>query len=112
MAEQVTSIVLIEPSLSNREALRNICQAIEWVVVEAECSHYEQAMTALADSRIDGAIIGLDEDSVAALELITKLCQSHPDLSLCVISTRPDLLIQAHRNGARYLLEYPLQLEH
>jgi pilus assembly protein CpaE len=112
MTEQVTSVALIEPSLPNREALRGICQAIDWLVMEVECAQYEQAMMAFADTHFDGAIIGLDEDSVKALDVVAKLNQAHPDVTLAVISSRPDLLIQAHRLGARYLLEFPLQLEH
>lgn len=112
MSESIANIALVEPSATTREMLKNVIQALDWVVVEVECNRYEQAMVALEDTGLDGAIIGIDDDAETALQLVAELSGSHPDIALAVISSRPDLLVQAHRNGARYLLESPLQIEH
>src|SRR5262249_55787488 len=112
MSETVTSIALIEPSYTNRDTLRSIIQAVDWIVVEAECTQYEQALVAFSDAHFDGAIIGLDEEPAKALELVGQLTERYPNIPIAVIGSRPDWLVQAHRQGARCLLEYPLQLEH
>lgn len=112
MPESIASIAIIDPSTTTRETLRNVVQALDWVVVELECQKYEQAVVAFQDTQLDGAVIGLDDDTEKSLELVNHLSQAHPHICLAVISSRPDLLVQAHRNGARYLLEAPLQMEH
>jgi pilus assembly protein CpaE len=112
MSDTVASIALIEPSFTNRETLRNVIQAVDWVVVEAECTQYEQALSAFTDTHFDGAIIGLDEEPAKGLELVGLLADKYPDVPIAVVASRPEWLVRAHRQGARSLLEYPLQLEH
>jgi len=109
---EIASIAIVEPSTTTRETLRNVAQALDWVVVELEVQKYEQALVAFQDTQVDGVIIGLDDDTEKSLELVAELTQAHPQIILAVISGRPDVLVQAHRNGARYLLEAPLQMEH
>lgn len=112
MIENVARIALIEPSYANRESLRSVMQAVDWIVVEAECTQYEQALSAFTDTHFDGAIIGLDEEPAKALELVGALTDKYPSVPIAVIGSRPEWLVQAHRQGARCLLDYPLKLEH
>src|SRR5262249_45454910 len=99
---EIASIAIVEPSTTTRETLRNVAQALDWVVVELEVQKYEQALVAFQDTQVDGVIIGLDDDTEKSLELVAELTQAHPQITLAVISGRPDVLVQAHRNGARY----------
>lgn len=111
MGEATASVILIDPSIQGREALRNLILGMDWVTLEAECSQYDHALDLLSQNEYDGVIITLDDDPSMALEVVATVGQQHPGVAIVAISSKPDQLIQAHRHGARSLIDQPVQLE-
>ncbi len=106
-------IVIVDPSDSTREPLRNLLLGIETVWLEAECSRYEFFPDVVKQSNPDAAIVNLDSDQNKALQLIGDLAGEHPDLSILAVSSNGDgqLILQALRSGAKEFLTQPVVLE-
>jgi len=104
-------LALVEPSARSRAELRKMIDGTDWIFVETECHNYEEALTAIGKPRPDGLLLGIDDDPKQAFQLIVQMLQKYPRLAIMVISSRPELLVQAHRLGAKSLLESPVQLE-
>jgi pilus assembly protein CpaE len=110
---EVQRIVIVDPSDATREPLRNLLLGVESVWLEAECSRYEFFPDVVQQSNPDVAVVALDSDSAKALQLITQLTNSFPDLPVLAVSTKGDgqLILQALRSGAREFLTQPVVLE-
>jgi pilus assembly protein CpaE len=106
-------IVIVDPSDSTREPLRNLLLGIETIWLEAECSRYEFFLDVIKQSNPDAAIVSLDSDQGKALQLIGELCKEHPDLPILAVSASSDgqLILQTLRNGAKEFLTQPVVLE-
>jgi len=111
MGDVVSRVALVVPSNRDRELIRKMVLGMDWVLLDTECTHYDSAAGIIAESKPDGVLIALDDEPAAAMQLVAKLTQMYSRLPLIVLSSRPDRLVQAHRRGARSLLDYPVQLE-
>src|SRR5208283_4678293 len=65
----------------------------------------------VAQSKPDGIIVNLDADPAKGLPLIDRVVERYPRCALLVYSSHPELLVEAHRHGAKSLLVHPVQLE-
>ncbi len=85
---------------------------MDWVVLEVECPRVDSVKEAFSKcNKLDGVIVVLDEDPSAVFQLISDLVNQYSRLAVIAVSSRTDLLVQAHRRGARSLLELPISLE-
>ncbi len=109
----VQKVVLVDPSDSTREPLRNMLLGLESLWLEAECSRYEFFSDIVAQSNPDVAIVALDADHAKALSLIGQLTAQHPGLPILAVSGRGDgqSILQALRSGAKEFLTQPVRLE-
>ncbi len=109
----VQRVVIVDPSDSTREPLRNLLLGIETIWLEAECSRYEFFFDVVHQSNPDVAVVALDADSGKALQLIAQLAAEFPDLPILAVSGKGDgqLILQALRSGAREFLTQPVNLE-
>jgi pilus assembly protein CpaE len=111
MPEPVTRIVVVDPSRDSRQWFRTMLQGMDWVALETECEQYEQALYIVRGSGADGVLINLDEDPDKALTLVRQIHDSMPRMAIIAASGSPDLLLRAFRQGAKSLLEQPVQLD-
>ncbi len=109
----VQRVVIVDPSDSTREPLRNLLLGIESIWLEAECSRYEFFSDVVHQSNPDVAIVAVDADENKALQLISQLTQECPDLPILAISGQGDgqSILKALRSGAREFLTQPVVLE-
>jgi pilus assembly protein CpaE len=109
----VQRIAIVDPSDATREELRNVLLGMESVWLEAECARYEFFFDVAAQSNPDVAVVSLDSDQAKALQLISQLSASTPQLPILAISARGDgqAILQALRSGAREFLTAPVVLE-
>jgi pilus assembly protein CpaE len=109
----VQRVVIVDPSDSTREPLRNLFLGVESVWLEAECSRYEFFFDVVRQSNPDVAVVALDADQNKALQLIAQLATDCPDLPVLAVSGQQDgqLILQALRSGAREFLTQPVVLE-
>jgi pilus assembly protein CpaE len=109
----VQRVVIVDPSDSTREPLRNLLLGIESIWLEAECSRYEFFSDVAHQSNPDVAVVALDSDQNKALQLIAQLTEECPDLPILAISAQGDgqSILKALRSGAREFLTQPVVLE-
>jgi pilus assembly protein CpaE len=109
----VQRVVIVDPSDSTREPLRNLLLGIESIWLEAECSRYEFFSDVAHQSSPDVAIVALDSDENKALQVIGQLTEECPDLPILAISAQGDgqSILKALRSGAREFLTQPVVLE-
>jgi pilus assembly protein CpaE len=111
--KDVQRVVIVDPSDTTREPLRNMLLGVESVWLEAECSRYEFFLDVVQQSHPDLAVVALDADHGKALQLICHLAAEAPDLPILAVSGRGDgqSILQALRSGAREFLTQPVVLE-
>jgi len=109
----VQRVVIVDPSDSTREPLRNLLLGIESIWLEAECSRYEFFSDVAHQSNPDVAIVALDADQNKALQLIGQLTVECPDLPILAVSGQGDgqSILKALRSGAREFLTQPVVME-
>lgn len=109
----VTRMALVDPSSNSRTQLKNMVLGVDSVWLEAECSQYEFFTDVVMQTQPDIALISLDSDPEAGLELIAKLTQEVPSCGVFVVSSAQEgsLILQAMRNGAKEFLQYPLSMD-
>jgi pilus assembly protein CpaE len=109
----VQRVVIVDPSDSTREPLRNLVLGIESVWLEAECSRYDFFLDVVRQSSPDVAIVSLDSDHNKAMQLIAHLTQECPDLPILAVSGVGDgqSILKALRSGAREFLTQPVVLD-
>lgn len=111
--KDVQKIVIVDPSDSTREPLRNLLLGIDSVWLEAECSRYEFFSDIVTQSNPDVVVVSLDADHAKALQLIGQLSSQNPGLQILAVSGRGDgqSILQALRGGAKEFLTQPVRLE-
>ena len=111
--KSVVRLAIVDPNDASRNSLKNQLLGIDTVWLEAECSRYEFFIDVATQTQPDSALISLDADPQAGLELVAKLHQEVPSCSVLVVSSSQEgsLILQAMRNGAKEFLSYPLKLE-
>src|SRR5438270_9974505 len=109
----VQRLVIVDPSDSTRQPLRNLLLGVESVWLEAECSRYEFFIDVVKQSNPDLVVVALDADHNKALQLIQQLGIECPGLPILAVSARGDgqSIIQALRAGAKEFLTQPVVLE-
>jgi pilus assembly protein CpaE len=109
----VQRIVIVDPSDSTREPLRNLLLGVETVWLEAECSRYEFFFDVVHQSHPDVAVVSLDSDQNKALQLISQLSSELPNMPILAVSGQGDgqSILKALRSGAREFLTAPVVLE-
>jgi pilus assembly protein CpaE len=110
---EVQRVIIVDPSDSTREPLRNLLLGIESIWLEAECSRYEFFSDIAHQSSPDVAVVALDADQNKAFQLIAQLNEECPDLPILAISAQGDgqSILKALRSGAREFLTQPVVLE-
>jgi pilus assembly protein CpaE len=91
--------------------LRTMIMGLDLVLLEGECPNYDVALPTVLQVKPEGVVVSLDDDPVKSVQLIGQITNKLPLCTVIAISCRPELLIKAHRQGAKSLLEYPVQLE-
>jgi pilus assembly protein CpaE len=103
----------VDPADLTREQLRNVLLGVESVWLEAECSRYEFFLDVIRQSQPDVVVVSLDADHAKALQLISQLTASWPQMPILAVSGRGDgqSILQALRSGAKEFLTAPVVLE-
>ena len=111
--KRVIRLAVVDPNDASRAQLKNLLLGVDTVWLEAECSRYEFFMDVAMQTQPDIALISLDANQSAALDLIAKLRQQIPACAVLAVSSSQEgsLILQAMRNGAQEFLSIPLQLE-
>ncbi len=111
--KRVMRLAVVDPHDVTRAQLKNLMLGVDTVWLEAECSRYEFFMDVAMQTIPDIALVAVDANREAALDLISKIRQQLPGCSILVASTSQDgpLILQAMRNGAQEFLSIPLELE-
>lgn len=109
----VLRLAIVDPVDTTRSSLKSLLLGIDTIWLEAECSRYEFFIDVALQTKPDIAIVSLDADSTAGLELIAQITQDVPNCSVLVVSSSQEgsLILQAMRNGAKEFLSSPLKLE-
>jgi pilus assembly protein CpaE len=109
----VQRIAIVDPADLTREQLRNVLLGVESVWLEAECSRYEFFLDVIRQSQPDVVVVSLDADHAKALQLISQLTASWPQMPILAVSGRGDgqSILQALRSGAKEFLTAPVVLE-
>lgn len=109
----VLRLAIVDPVDTTRSSLKSLLLGIDTIWLEAECSRYEFFIDVAVQTKPDIAIVSLDADSTAGLELIAQITQDVPNCSVLVVSSSQEgsLILQAMRNGAKEFLSCPLKLE-
>lgn len=111
--KSVIRLAIVDPSDASRAALKQLLLSIDAVWLEAECSQYDEFAEIAMQTQPDIALIVLDSDPDAALEVVTRIAQDLPSCNPLVVSASQEgsLILKAMRNGAKEFLSYPLNLE-
>ncbi len=111
--KRVMRLAVVDPHDVTRAQLKNLMLGVDTVWLEAECSRYEFFMDVAMQTLPDIALVAVDANREAALDLIAKIHQQLPNCSILVASSSQDgpLILQAMRNGAQEFLNIPLELE-
>lgn len=111
--KNVIRLAIVDPNDSSRGMLKHLLLGIDTVWLEAECSTYEYFADVALQTQPDIALISLDSEPDAALELVSRLSQEVPGCNALVISSSQEgsLILKAMRNGAKEFLSFPLNLE-
>ena len=109
----VLRLALVDPADSSRESLKSTLLGLDTVWLEAECSRYAFFPDVVEQTEPDVALISLDSDAEAAIELIEQLSQTHPSVAVLVSSSSTDgsLILRTMRAGAKEFITQPLKPE-
>src|SRR5438132_11769421 len=105
----VQRLVIVDPSDSTREPLRNLLLGVESIWLEAECSRYEFFFDVVHQSNPDVAVVALDAVQNKALQLIGQLTNDLPNLPVLAVSGRGDgqSMLQALPGGTEDIVMAP-----
>ncbi|MBC8289374.1 MAG: AAA family ATPase [Planctomycetes bacterium] len=111
--KSVIRLAIVDPNDATRAALKQLLLSIDAVWLEAECSQYDEFAEMAMQTQPDIALIVLDADPDAALQVVTQIAQDLPSCNPLVVSGSQEgsLILKAMRNGAKEFLSYPLNLE-
>jgi len=109
----VLRLALVDPTDSQREALKSMLLGMDTIWLEAECSRYEFFADVVAQTNPDIGIVAINSDPQKALDLVSRLGASSPDCAVLVVSSSNDgaLILQALRAGAKEFLTQPVRIE-
>jgi pilus assembly protein CpaE len=109
----VLRLAIVDPSDSQREALKSLLLGMDMIWLEAECSRYEFFGDVVSQTNPDIGIVAIDADPQKGLDLVRKLTAVSPNCSVLVVSSSNDgsLILQALRAGAKEFLTQPVRIE-
>jgi pilus assembly protein CpaE len=111
--KSVIRLALVDPSDASRNTLKTLLLGIDAVWLEAECSRYEFFSDVLKQTQPDIALVAIDSNPQAGLEVVAHIHQNYPSCNILVLSSSQEgtLILQAMRNGAKEFLASPLKLD-
>ena len=104
-------IAIVDPSDYTRDPLRSLLLGVDFVWLEAECSRYEFFVDVISQSVPDLVLVVLDADRTRALNTVSHLAATYPQLPILTISNDHQALLQSLQRGAKYFLTQPVGLE-
>jgi len=104
-------IAIVDPSDYTRDPLRSLLLGVDFVWLESECSRYEFFTDVISQSIPDLVIVVLDADRTRALNTVSQLAATYPQLPILTISNDHQALLQSLQRGAKYFLTQPVGLE-
>ncbi len=109
----VLRIAVVDPNDATREVLKSTLVGLDTVWLEAECSRYAFFQDVTKQTSPEIALINLDSDPDAAVQLIEQLGKTNPELPVLVVSSSTDggLILRTMRAGAKEFLTQPLKPE-
>ena len=110
---EVLRVVLVDPNDLQREATKALLLGMDTVWLEAESSRYAFFADIVEQTSPDVAMVALDGDPEAALELLQQIARAQPACAPVVLSTTSDgqLILRAMRAGAREFCMLPVTAE-
>jgi pilus assembly protein CpaE len=111
--KSVIRLALVDPSDASRNTLKTLLLGIDAVWLEAECSRYEFFSDVLKQTQPDIALVAIDSNPQAGLDVVAHIHQNYPSCNILVLSSSQEgtLILQAMRNGAKEFLASPLKLD-
>ncbi len=111
--KSVFRLALVDPNDGTRSILKKMLLGVDIVWLEAESSRYEFFPDVVMQTQPDIALVALDGNPEAALNLVSKIVHDLPHCSVLVISSSQEgsLILQAIRNGAKEFLNSPLKID-
>lgn len=111
--KSVIRLALVDPNDASRNTLKPLLLGIDSVWLEAECSRYEFFSDVLKQTQPDIALVAIDSNPQAGLDVVSHVHQNYPGCHILVLSSSQEgtLILQAMRNGAKEFLSSPLKLD-
>ena len=111
--KSVIRLALVDPNDASRNALKPLLLGIDAVWLEAECSRYEFFPDVLKQTQPDIALVAIDSNPQAGLDVVAHIHQNYPSCNILVLSSSQEgtLILQTMRNGAKEFLSSPLKLD-
>lgn len=111
--KSVIRLALVDPNDASRNTLKPLLLGIDSVWLEAECSRYEFFSDVLKQTQPDIALVAIDSNPQAGLDVVSHVHQNYPACHILVLSSSQEgtLILQAMRNGAKEFLSSPLKLD-
>src|SRR5258706_12120247 len=104
-------IAIVDPSDYTRDPLRSLLLGVDFVWLEAECARYEFFVDVIGQSVPDMVVVVMDSDRSRALNTVSHLAATYPQLPILTISNDHQALLQSLQRGAKYFLTQPVGLE-
>ncbi len=108
---EVGRVAIVDPEDAGREALKAMLLRIDATWLEAECSDYAAFARVVSATSPSIAIVSLDHDQNAGLQLIETISGSSSSVSVIAVSSATDgaLILNAMRSGAKEFVPAPVK---
>ncbi len=102
-------VVLIDPQDETRGTLQQLLVGLGSVWLTEVCPRYSSAVKAVTEQLPHLAIVNLDSDPEASIQLVGELARVHPSLAILPASETRDgtMILRVMRAGAREFLSLP-----
>ena len=105
----VLRLALVDPSDESREQIKSLLLGMDIVWLEAECGRYDFFPDVIEQTSPDAAMVVLESDPTAGLQLVETLRDTSKSSVLVVApSSDGNLILSAMRSGAKEFLTLPL----
>ncbi len=107
--KDVIRTVLVDPGNKSRDELRQALSAVPSIWLAEVFTSYQNVVERVKELSAHLAVVALDHDPVAAIELIQALSQANPEAVILPASASTDsaLILKSIRAGAREFLTLP-----
>lgn len=109
LMKEMIRVVLIDPLEESRGRLQQLLTGLGSVWLNEVCPTYSGAGKAISGQLPHLAIVNLDADPEASIQLVGELSRSHPSMAILPASQTKDgnLILRSMRAGAREFLQLP-----